>query len=69
MSQGVQCIECKHYLFNRRCKAFDADNDLAESGKIPMEIFSGEFNHLNPYPSADNPQDNGIRFEPIEEQQ
>ena len=64
MPQGIQCIECKHYLFNRRCEAFGADGEFSEDDKIPMEIFNGEFDHSNPWPNAENPQDNGIRFEP-----
>ena len=34
---------------------------------IPGKIILGEFIHTEPYPDADNPQDNGIRFEPIED--
>lgn len=62
------CRYCKNIMSinsdNRRlfvkCKAFDA---------IPDEILSGYFDHRNPYPNAENPTDNGIRFEPISEVQ
>lgn len=61
MPQGFQCINCKHYIFGRFCDAFPEE--------IPMEIYSGEFDHALPYPDAKSPQDNGIRFEPLEDAQ
>lgn len=57
------CLECKH---------FDFDNDEANVCEafpdgIPDEIIMGDFDHTQPYPNADEPEDNGIRFEPIED--
>jgi len=49
----MQCHECVHYFGPFRCDAFP-DRD------IPLEIFSGEFDHTEPYPG-----DHGVRFEPI----
>lgn len=54
------CSKCKHV--NRKdlsCAAFP--------NGIPDAIFMREFDHRKPYPSAKNPEDNGIRFEAIEE--
>ncbi len=47
------CYRCKHFLGSPRgtCKAFP-------ERKIPEEIWSGEFQHLEPFPG-----DNGVRFE------
>lgn len=57
------CLECKHFYFdNGEINACDAFPD-----GIPEDIILGEFDHSNPYPDADNPQDNGIRFEPVED--
>lgn len=47
-----QCVECRHYLEDHRCSAFE---------HIPVEIFLGEHDHREPYEG-----DNGIRFEPLE---
>ena len=54
------------------CKHFDADNEEvmvcgAFRNGIPTEILYSDFDHTQPYPDADNPQDNGIRFEPIQD--
>jgi hypothetical protein len=53
---GQQCPNCKHLSEgeNLSCDAFPAG--------IPQEILTGEFDHTNEYPG-----DNGIRFEPIDE--
>lgn len=52
-----QCEDCKHYnMETSACDAFP--------GGIPDEIYLGDFDHRNPYPNADEPEDNGIRFEP-----
>jgi hypothetical protein len=51
-----QCLSCRHYVqdINSRniCTAFPSG--------LPPEIFTGDHDHLEPYPG-----DNGIRFEPI----
>lgn len=57
-----RCYRCRH-LFpgsrkkdgKRTCKAFPE--------KIPIEILAGKVAHLKPYPG-----DNGIMFEPKEEE-
>lgn len=57
-----QCIKCKNVFKNgppENCKAFPK--------RIPEEIITGDFDHRNPYPNAEHPTDNGIRFEPIKE--
>jgi len=46
-----QCAECKHQTEPGYCEAFPDG--------IPDEITAGEHDHQNPYPG-----DNGIRFEP-----
>lgn len=47
----IQCVDCKHLLPGRKCKAFP--------NQIPDEIFiTGEFDHTEPHPD-----DNGIQFE------
>jgi len=51
-----QCYKCKNYMGMNTCLAFK---------KIPKKIITGEFNHSNPYPNAEKPTDNGIRFEKI----
>jgi len=53
MPQSNQCLFCKHYIY-LSCKAFPDE--------IPDEIFTGEYDHTEPYEG-----DNGIRFEPIKE--
>ena len=55
------CMECEHY--NYRGEAFTCE---AFPGGIPEEIITGEFEHNKPWPNEENPQDNGIRFEPVE---
>ena len=55
MQTDLQCAECKHLIGNLKCKAFDI---------IPNEIFvSGKHDHTKPFKG-----DNGIRFEPIEDE-
>jgi len=55
-----KCIRCKYYdPKSGTCAAFP--------GGIPDDIYFGSFDHVNPYPNAENPTDNGIRFEPIED--
>ncbi len=49
MPQSTQCRDCKHYHLGD-CEAFPDG--------IPIEIFTGLFDHDDPYPG-----DNGIRFE------
>lgn len=44
------CEDCKHYIENLKCKAFD---------RIPFEIFERQIMHFDPYPG-----DKGIQFEP-----
>ena len=58
------CPMCKHVISfiateNITCRAFPEG--------IPEVFVQGELAHTEPYPDADNPQDNGIRFEPIED--
>ncbi len=53
---GGYCVKCK-YLKDRKeykCKAFDV---------IPETIWNGDNDHIKPYPG-----DNGIQFEPAEEE-
>ena len=49
-----RCYACKHSLNGRACAAFPLE--------IPLVIWSGDHDHRNEYPG-----DNGIRFEPIAE--
>jgi hypothetical protein len=56
--ETAQCIFCKHYeiewgIFAGTCKAYPDG--------VPLEIWSGEIDHSEPYPD-----DNGIQFEPVE---
>lgn len=57
------CFECAHYGGGSTyaCAAFPDG--------IPDEILVMAFDHSQPWPSADDPQDNGIRFEPIGQRQ
>ena len=48
-----QCVLCRHYEGEQVCKAFD---------RIPQFIFTGEYDHREPYPG-----DHGIQFEPLPE--
>ena len=52
--QSNQCIECANYTGQGECEAFPKE--------IPLEIFTGEVSHTQPYKG-----DHGIQFEPIEE--
>ena len=53
MQIDLQCINCKHLLPDKKCKAFPEE--------IPNEIFvTGEHDHTEPFKG-----DNGIQFEPI----
>lgn len=58
MPISFQCAKCKHYTFGSTCEAFPDG--------IPVEIKTGKFDHTQPYPNAENPQDDGIRFELID---
>ncbi|MCB1157383.1 MAG: hypothetical protein H7A25_22250 [Leptospiraceae bacterium] len=52
------CYDCKHFIDDDstkfHCKAFDG---------IPTEILLGKNDHTSPYPG-----DNGIQFEPKEDE-
>jgi hypothetical protein len=52
--QSTQCLNCKHYTMLMTCDAYPK--------KIPIKIVTGEHDHTKPFPG-----DNGIRFEPVEE--
>lgn len=52
----ARCFMCKNYIGEMNCNAFPKG--------IPEEIAAGEHDHTTPYPG-----DNGIRFEPIDEQE
>lgn len=59
---GKQCVRCKHFKLEpppdgigSACKAFK---------RIPREILEGKHDHRLPFPG-----DNGIRFEPIDEEE
>ena len=56
MSTTTQCLDCKHYLGLWECAAYP--------GGIPEKIRTAEHDHRDPYPG-----DNGIRFEPIDDEQ
>jgi hypothetical protein len=49
-----QCIKCIHYTGSMQCDAFPKE--------IPDPIWTGEYDHTEPYPG-----DHGIQFEPIDE--
>ena len=52
------CDKCKHLVRDDlSCAAFPDG--------IPDDILEREFDHRKPYPNAESPVDNGIRFEPI----
>ena len=50
MPISTQCLQCKHYLAAQVCDAFPDG--------IPIEIFTGEVDHRQPYKG-----DHGIQFE------
>ncbi len=55
------CGKCKHIIRkDLSCAAFP--------NGIPDDILEREFDHRNPYPNAENPEDNGIRFELSEQE-
>jgi len=54
---SAQCCGCLNYTFFGTCKAFPK--------QIPDEIFTGLFDHAEPYPDAKNPTDHGIRYDPV----
>ena len=55
------------------CIYFDLHNTgdkprcLAFPDGMPEEILSSRFDHRKPYPNDFTPQDNGIRWRPVEE--
>jgi hypothetical protein len=53
MPASYQCVFCKNYNSELKCKAFPDG--------IPEEILTGEHDHTEPFEG-----DNGIRFEPID---
>jgi len=55
-----QCYFCQH--FNIEFKSDEEINCAAFKSGIPEEILTGENDHTNPYKG-----DNGIQFEPIED--
>lgn len=59
MTVSVQCFSCRHY------RGLNAEHRMscdAFPDGIPPEIARGEFAHTEPYPG-----DNGVRFEPVDE--
>lgn len=52
--QSNQCINCKHFIEQTRCKAFE---------EIPAEIITGKVKHSEPLTD----QKNSIVYEPLEE--
>ena len=55
--QSTQCPSCKNLIMTEEylvCNAFIEE--------IPEEILTGEYDHTKPYKG-----DNGIQFEPIED--
>lgn len=54
MPQSIQCLTCKHYLGIQECDAFP--------GGIPQEIYTGEYDHREPFPG-----DGGVRWEATDE--
>jgi hypothetical protein len=53
---SLSCFDCKHHISGIVCAAYPDG--------IPWPIQSGDVSHLTPLPG-----DNGIRFEPIDEQE
>ena len=56
MTEAMQCIDCKHYLGAWECDAYSLG--------IFEQIRTGNHDHTQPYPG-----DQGIRFEPIDDEQ
>lgn len=56
------CLDCIHFY-----RAADTGYPVCDSFQsgIPWEIMAGLFDHRKPWPSADDPQDGGARFEPV----
>ncbi len=56
MAKDTSCLNCKNYIQESfvECKAYP--------NGIPFEIVSGELSHTEHLPN-----DNGIKFEPIED--
>lgn len=52
MSVSSQCIGCARFRSFRQCEAFPE--------QIPTDIWTGEFDHANPYPG-----DNGLQQIPL----
>ena len=50
MSEGTQCVNCRHRLIGMICEAFPEG--------IPLPIWRGEQSHLEPVPG-----DHGIQYE------
>jgi len=60
----TMCTFCVYFDLNNnterpRCQAFP--------NGIPEEIVFGRFDHRLPYPNKANPQDNGLKWRPVEE--
>jgi hypothetical protein len=66
------CAVCKYFMGHKLIETEDGIEDdhvlfcAAFKDGIPDNIVYGGFDHRKPYPNADHPTDNGIRFEPIE---
>lgn len=56
MSESTQCPVCVHYQGELKCAAFP--------NGIPQSIITGRRDHSKPYPG-----DNGIRFQPVPEEE
>ncbi len=56
------CPVCKHYHGNNQIEFLIGTCDAYPDG-IPIEVWKREINHIEPYS-----QDNGIQFEPIDDE-
>jgi hypothetical protein len=59
---STQCLNCKHWIVDRYCKAFPGPKRAGESPvktSIPLAIWYGEFDHNKKHPD----QENDIVFE------
>lgn len=63
MTPNPICVDCVHYTGTAGMIGKEGLSCKAFPNGIPLNVFYAKFIHTQPYPNAEQPTDNGIRFE------